>query len=379
LRAGVEHTHGCRIRDTALPPDAIGRSLAHRLIVPERDLCDVPPRSRSIGGDQLGAINLGRHAERLTARFVFERLPPGDALSVCRTLRTATPFICLPLGGCAVLDRGFLLPAGPVAAATRHEFLLVCLVMLFVIAPVLALAPLFAWHYRLSNTRSAYRPQWGFSWPLEGLIWIPPSLIVVGLAFLLWRDTHQLDPYKPLPGRRLDIEAVAMDWKWLFIYPAEGVALVNRLVIPAGRPVHLSLTSATVMQSILMPRLAGQIYAMAGMRTQLNFAAGAPGSFRGENTQFNGMGFQNQTFAVTALDARDFARWLAETRAQPDRLDAAEYEILSRRSTLPDPLAFGAVDPDLFGRILALAQPSGQALALKRLPPAPRPMDAALP
>jgi cytochrome o ubiquinol oxidase subunit 2 len=91
------------------------------------------------------------------------------------------------------------------------------------------------------------------------------------------------------------------------------------------------------------------------------------------------MGFQNQTFAVTALDARDFARWLAETRAQPDRLDAAEYEILSRRSTLPHPLAFGAVDPDLFGRILALAQPSGHALALKRLPPAPRPMDATLP
>jgi cytochrome o ubiquinol oxidase subunit 2 len=160
-----------------------------------------------------------------------------------------------------------------------------------------------------------------------------------------------------------------MDWKWLFIYPAEGVAMVNRLVITADRPVHLSLTSATVMQSILMPRLAGQIYAMPGMRTQLNFAASAPGAFRGENTQFNGVGFQNQTFEVASLNARDFGRWLAETKAQPNRLDAAAYEILSRRSTLPHPLAFGAVDPDLFSRVLAP----------KPMPPGPLRMDTTPP
>ncbi len=278
-----------------------------------------------------------------------------------------------------MLDRGFLSPAGPVAAATRHGFLIVCLVMLFVIGPVLLLAPLIAWHYRLSNTRSTYQPQWGFSWPLEGLIWIPPSLIVVGLAVVLWRDTHRLDPYRPLPGRPLDIQVVALDWKWLFIYPAQGVATVNRLVIQAGQPVHLSLTSATVMQSILMPRLAGQIYAMAGMRTQLNFAASAPGSFWGENTQFNGSGFQNQRFTVAALDAGGFAHWLAETRAQPNRLDPAEYERLSRRSILPHPLAFGAVDHGLFDRIVALAQPSGHALALDNSPARPRPMQAGLP
>ncbi len=152
--------------------------------------------------------------------------------------------------------------------------MLVCLIMLFVIGPVLLLVPLFAWHYRLANTRSAYRPQWGFNWSLEGLIWIPPSIIVVVLAVFLWRDTHRLDPYKPLPGQPIEIQVVALDWKWLFIYPNQGVATVNRLVIPAGQPVHLSLTSGTVMQSLLMPRLAGQIYAMAGMRTQMNFAGG---------------------------------------------------------------------------------------------------------
>ena len=240
-----------------------------------------------------------------------------------RRFRGGILVVCLHLCGCGVLDRGFLSPAGPVALAIRHEFLIVCLVMLFVIGPVLLLTPLFAWHYRLSNTRSAYRPQWAFSWSLEGLIWIPPSLIVLGLGVLLWRDTHALDPYKPLPGQPIEIQAVAPDWKWLFIYPALGVATVNRLVIPAGQPVHLSLTSATVMQSILMHRLAGQIYAMVGMRTQFNFAADAPGSFSGENVQFNGVGFQNQKFGVDSLDGAGFARWQAETKAQPTRLDSA--------------------------------------------------------
>jgi cytochrome o ubiquinol oxidase subunit 2 len=289
------------------------------------------------------------------------------------------PFLCLLLGGCDVLDRGFLSPAGPIASATRHEFLVVCLVMLFVIGPVLLLTPLFAWHYRLSNTRSAFRPHWRFSWPLEGLIWIPPALIVVGLGVFLWHDTHRLDPYKPLPGQAIEIQAVALDWKWLFIYPAQGVATVNRLVIPAGQPVHLSLTSATVMQAILMPRLAGQIYAMAGMRTQLNFAANAPGSFVGENVQFNGIGFQNEKFDVVSLDASSFGNWLAETKAQPSRLDSAEYQTLSRRSTLPHPLTFGAVDAGLFERIVALAQPSGHAIELQSLPPRPLPMETSLP
>ena len=285
------------------------------------------------------------------------------------------PILCLLLNGCDALDRGFLSPGGPVASATKHEFLIVCLVMLFVIGPVLLLTPLIAWHYRLSNTHSAYQPQWGFSWSLEGLIWIPPTLIVIGLGVFLWRDTHQLDPYKPLPGQPIEIQAVALDWKWLFIYPAQDVATVNRLVIPAGQPVHLSLTSATVMQSILMPRLAGQIYAMAGMRIQLNFAANQPGSFWGENVQFNGMGFQNQKFEVASLDTGTFAHWLTETKAQPNRLDAAEYQALSRRSILPHSLTFGAVDTGLFDRIVALAQPSGHTIALQNMPPRPLPME----
>jgi cytochrome o ubiquinol oxidase subunit 2 len=294
-------------------------------------------------------------------------------------MRSLAPLLCLILAGCDVLDRGFLAPAGPVAAYTRHEFLFVCAVMLFVAGPVLVLTPLIAWHYRLSNTRSAYRPQWGFNWPLEALIWIPPAMIVVFLAIFLWRDTHRLDPYRPLPGQPVEIQAVALDWKWLFIYPAQNVATVNRLVIPAGHPVHLSLTSGTVMQSFMVPRLAGQIYVMAGMQTHQNLQADAPGSFLGENVQFNGMGFQNEKFDVVSLDAAGFAHWLAATKAQPNRLDPAAYEALSRRSILAHPLAFGAVAPGLFGRIVALAQPSGHALELKQLPPRPLQIGTKLP
>ncbi|MCJ2022091.1 cytochrome ubiquinol oxidase subunit II [Methylobacterium sp. E-065] len=276
-----------------------------------------------------------------------------------RLASSLVAFALLPLGGCGILDHGMLGAAGPVADQTRSLFLLVCIILIFVVGPVLVLTPLFAWHYRLSNTKSAYRPQWGFNWPLEGLIWIPPVIIVVVLAVFLWRDTHRLDPYKPLasPYPPVEVQVVALDWKWLFIYPDEGVATVNRLVIPAGRPVHLSLTSGTVMQSFFVPQLAGQIYAMAGMTTQQNLAAHAPGKFRGENTQFNGMGFQNQKFSVEAETGDDYRAWLAQARAGGKTLDLATFKTLSARSVQADPIQFGATASGLFEAIVAMNDP----------------------
>ena len=171
--------------------------------------------------------------------------------------------------------------AGPIAASQWHLYLIVGVVLVFVAGPVLVLTPLIAWHYRLSNKHSAFRPKWTFSWTLEGFIWIPPTGIVIGLGFVLWQYTHTLDPYRPIASDQpaLEIQAVALDWKWLFIYPDSQVAAVNQMAIPVGRPVHISLTSGTVMQSMLVPRLAGQIYAMAGMTTQLNLAASEPGVY----------------------------------------------------------------------------------------------------
>ncbi|GJD57978.1 COX aromatic rich motif-containing protein [Methylobacterium dankookense] len=279
--------------------------------------------------------------------------------SVARLASSSAVFALLPLGGCSVLDHGMLGAAGPIADQTRSLFLLVCAILVFVAAPVLLLTPIFAWHYRLSNTKSAYRPQWGFNWPLEGLIWIPPTIIVVVLAVFLWRDTHALDPYKPLASRHspIEVQAVALDWKWLFIYPEEGVASVDELAFPAGRPVCLTLTSGTVMQSFFVPRLAGQIYAMAGMTTQLNLAADAPGRFRGENTQFNGTGFQNQKFAVLAQSDDDYASWIARARAGGRTLDPAAYAVLATRSIQAEPILFGSVAPGLFRSILGQNDP----------------------
>ncbi len=242
--------------------------------------------------------------------------------------------------------------------------------MLLVIGPVIVLTPLFAWHYRLANTKSAYRPGWAFNWSLEGLIWLPPAGIVICLAFFLWRDTHELDPYKPLASSlpATEVQAVALDWKWLFIYPDLKVATLDELVFPADRPVHLTLTSGTVMQALLFPRLAGQIYAMAGMATQLNIAADRPGTYSGENTQFNGEGFQRQHFPVRALSAAEYNQWLAGLKSQSATLDAASYAKLAVRSTVDHPIVYGAVVPGLFQSILDKDRPGMRSAEMKAQP-----------
>ncbi len=260
----------------------------------------------------------------------------------------------LLLSGCDALKLGVMNHAGPIAASQWRLYVIVGIVLIFVAGPVLLLTPLIAWHYRLSNKHSAFRPNWSFSWTLEGFIWIPPIGIVFGLSFLLWRYTHTLDPYRPIASNQpaLEVQAVGLDWKWLFIYPDQRIAAVNQLFIPVGRPVHISLTSGTVMQALLIPQLAGQIYAMAGMTTQLNLAASRPGVYRGENTQFNGTGFQNEKFDVIALSPDDYDRWVARVRASAHPLDDTAYAELFRQSSPPQPIVFSSVPQSLFQNIL---------------------------
>jgi len=260
----------------------------------------------------------------------------------------------LLLSGCDALKLGVMNHAGPIAASQWRLYVIAGIVLIFVAGPVLLLTPLIAWHYRLSNKHSAFRPNWSFSWTLEGFIWIPPIGIVIGLSFVLWDYTHTIDPYRPIVSDQpaLEVQAVGLDWKWLFIYPDQRVAAVNHLVIPVGRPVHISLTSGTVMQSLLIPQLAGQIYAMPGMTTQLNHAASRPGTYRGENTQFNGAGFQNETFNVIALSPAEYAQWMEHVRATAHPLDAAANAELFRQSSPPQPIAFSSVPDRLFQHIL---------------------------
>ena len=272
--------------------------------------------------------------------------------------RLAPVLAILPLlGGCDVFRLGIVGHAGPVADSTWHLYLIVGAVLVFVAGPVLLLTPIMAWHYRLSNKRALYRPTWIFSWVLEALIWLPPAGIVVGLSIVLWHYTHSLDPYRPLASKEapLEIEVVALDWKWLFLYPGEHVASVNQLAVPVGRPVHLRLTSGTVMQSMLVPQLAGQIYAMPGMTTQLHLAASRPGMFRGRNTQFNGDGFPQDRFDVVALAPAPYAAWLKRVRGSTRTLDGAEYDRLRQRSVERKPLFYAAAPPGLFRHALALS------------------------
>jgi cytochrome o ubiquinol oxidase subunit 2 len=277
-------------------------------------------------------------------------------VSRVRPVLFATPLFLL--SGCDALKLSVMNHAGPIAASQWHLYVIVGIVLVFVAGPVLLLTPLIAWHYRLSNKHSAFSPKWDFSWTLEGFIWIPPTGIVIGLSFLLWHYTHTLDPYRPIASNQpaLEIQAVGLDWKWLFIYPDQRVAAVDQMVIPVGRPVHICLTSATVMQALLIPQLAGQIYAMAGMTTQLNLAASRPGDYRGENTQFNGTGFQNEKFNVIAVSPADYESWLARVHASAHSLDPAAYAELFRQSSPPRPIVFSSVPPHLFQNILVRSQ-----------------------
>jgi cytochrome o ubiquinol oxidase subunit 2 len=249
---------------------------------------------------------------------------------------------------------GFLHPAGPVASAQRELFFWIVGLSFVVVLPVLLLTPVLLWRYRYGQRQAAYRPRWEFSLPLEILSWGVPVLVVVLLGVLTWERTGQLDPYRPLPGPApaFEVQAIALDWKWLFIYPQQGVATVNELVIPSGRSVHLSLTSATVMQSLMIPRLAGQIYAMAGMHTQQYLQADAPGEFAGRNTQFNGFGFQEQSFKTRALEPQGFEQWLEETRQAQATLNCTSYLQLSQTPSLAPPSRYSSLQPGLFDGVI---------------------------
>ncbi|MGH8209279.1 MAG: cytochrome ubiquinol oxidase subunit II [Steroidobacteraceae bacterium] len=236
----------------------------------------------------------------------------------------------------------FLDPQGPVADAQRWHFYAVLGVMTVLVAgPIFLLLPFFAWRYRYGNTASKYTPKWGYSRLLEIMAWSGPIIIVAGLAYFVLRDTHRLDPYKPLASDQapLRVQVIGYDWKWLIIYPEEGIASIGELAVPAGRPISMQITSATVMQSLFIPALGSQIYAMGGMVTQLNLEASTPGKFLGENTMYNGNGFHQQQFTTVALTPEDFKAWVSKVRANGIPLDAQTLQIISRRATRSDLIA----------------------------------------
>jgi cytochrome o ubiquinol oxidase subunit 2 len=270
--------------------------------------------------------------------------------SLGKTTRCAALLLVLPAASCS----GVLDPQGPVGASERLILFDSLAIMLAIIVPVIAATIAFAWWFRASNARAFYWPEWEFSGRLELIVWAIPALVITFLGGIAWFGSHALDPSKPLESKLkpVEIEVVSLDWKWLFIYPDEGVASVNLVVLPAGQPAHFRLTSNGVMNSFFAPQLGSQIYTMAGMATELHLQADQPGSYAGISAQFSGDGFSDMRFEARALPADGYSKWIADAKASGGALDKAAYAQLAAPSQNVSPVTYRSVEPRLFESIV---------------------------
>jgi cytochrome o ubiquinol oxidase subunit II len=261
----------------------------------------------------------------------------------------------------SALGQSILAPAGPVGASERIILLDALAIMLVIVVPTILATFAFAWWFRASNTRAVHMPDWSYSGRLELIVWSIPTLVILFLGGLIWVSSHDLDPARPLTSSvpPLQVQVVALDWKWLFIYPQQGVASVNALVVPAGTPLHLTITSASVFNVFFVPRLGSEIYAMNGMVTQLNLQADRPGDYLGLSAQFSGDGFPGMRFTVFAMPSAQFNRWVAAARSSGPTLDDAAYRDLLRQSQNLSPYTYRAVQTGLFDRVAMQMLPPG--------------------
>ena len=272
--------------------------------------------------------------------------------------------LLLSLIGCS---GGVLEPRGPIGAANLKIMYNALAIMLTIVVPTVIATFAFAWWFRASNPRAQYRPDWVYSGRIELLVWGIPLLVIVFLGGVIWIGAHALDPFKPIESQSkpIEVQVVSLDWKWLFIYPDQGVASVNELVVPAGVPVHFQLTSATVMNQFFVPQLGSMIATMNGMVTQLYLQADRPGDYYGQSAQFSGDGFSGMHFTVRAVPADEFMQWLDAARNAGSTLDRNGYIALSQESQNVRSFTYRTVEPDLF-----------HAIVTQQIPPGPGPSAA---
>ena len=261
------------------------------------------------------------------------------------------------------LKTGVLDPQGPVAASQLQILINATAIMLAVIVPVIVLTLAFAWWFRAGNKSATYKPDWAYSGQIELVVWSIPALVVLFLGGIAWIGSHDLDPRKPLvsENRTVTVQVVSLDWKWLFIYPEQGIASVNRIVMPVNTPVKFQLTSATVMNSFFVPQLGSQIYAMSGMATEVNLQADRAGSYPGFSAQFSGEGFSAMRFNADAVPAAEFDAWIAKAKQDGGKLDPEIYGQLAKPSSAVPPMTYGDIGPDMFGAVLRGGQPLASA------------------
>jgi len=289
---------------------------------------------------------------------------------LARRLRSLSLALVLPaLPGC---DWVLLNPSGDIARQQSDLLVTATWLMLLIVLPVIGMSLWFAWHYRESNERATYTPDWDHSTLIELYVWAAPLLIIIALGALTWVTTHTLDPYRPLervaPGRPvaagevapLRVQAVALEWKWLFIYPDYGIAVVNELAAPLDRPIRFQTTSPQMMNSLYIPALAGMVYAMPGMQTQLHAVINEPGDYYGISGNFSGAGYSRMTFRFHGLDDAGFEDWVARAKAAPQTLDTDNYVALTAPSIGNPVQRFSAVEGHLYHRILNLCVEPGK-------------------
>jgi cytochrome o ubiquinol oxidase subunit 2 len=268
--------------------------------------------------------------------------------------------ICVAALLSAGCDRGVFDPIGPVAAQEKQLLINSTAIMLAIIIPTMIATVAFAWWFRRGNKKATYRPDWEYSGAVEMVVWGIPVLTIMLLGGIAWIGSHDLDPAKPLKSNvpPLKVDVVSLDWKWLFIYPDQGIATVNQLVIPAGTPVNYRLTSATVWNVFWVPQMGSMIYTMPRMTTRLNLQADRLGSFDGLSGHFSGDGFPGMQFKVQSVPADQFAMWAQGARGTGTALDGRSYAELSKPSSYVKPITYGAVAPGLFEAIVAGREPA---------------------
>ena len=265
------------------------------------------------------------------------------------------------LGGC---NEGVLDPKGPIAVANRQILLNSLGIMLAIVIPVIVATLGVAFWFRASNHRARYRPDFEYSGRLEVLVWSIPAMTVFLVGGVAWVGSHDVSPRKPIASsvKALRVQVASLDWKWLFIYPDQGIASVNRLTIPVGAPISLELTSSGVMNSFFVPQLGSQIYTMAGMVTRLNLLADEAGTYRGFSAQFSGDGFSDMHFDAEVVTGEKFAQWIETARSAGPELNATTYASLAKPTAAVEPFTYRSVAPDLFETITVSEMQSDDAM-----------------
>jgi cytochrome o ubiquinol oxidase subunit 2 len=255
------------------------------------------------------------------------------------------------LGGC---QSAILNPKGQIGIDERNLLVTCTVLMLLVVVPVIVMTLVFAYRYRASK-QNRYEPEWHHSTPIEIVVWAIPCVIITVLGVLVWRSSHALDPYRPLDSdvAPVTIEAVSLDWKWLFIYPDQNIATVNEIRFPEKTPLNFRITSDSVMNSFFIPQLGTMIYSMAGMETKLHLIANEQGTFRGLSSHYSGKGFSGMHFNAIATDPAGFNAWVAKVKSSGQALDAASYAELAKPSENNPVAYYASAQPDLFNTIIA--------------------------